>query len=424
MPAEGPTRVRWIVFALACAVSWVLYLHRYSWGLIKADFRADNPDLDDTAIGWLDGAFFAAYAVGQVPGGLAGDIFGPRGILAVMIIIWSAMVGAVGWTSGFWRLFGVRSAFGLAQAGAYPIVAKMTRNWFPLTVRTSVQGIVAAFGRIGAACSSVIIATLLMGILGFSWQNTLLIITVPGLFLAAAFWAMARNSPAEHPWSNQIEQELVSGGASATSAGQPVRLFLGVGALCNLGMLLLYAFASTFQDQLYVNWIPSFLKDARGMDDTEMGLFAPLPLIGGAIGGILGGFLNDYLIRTWGNRRWARSVVGLTGKLVAAGLIYLSFQVPDGRIAMIVLLMARVFGDWSLPTQWGATTDMGGRAAGTLFGLVNTIGSVGGFVAGPVLGYLKQYYGWEGLFVGVVAASVVAGLTWLFIDCTRKVVSD
>ena len=27
------------MFALACAVSWLLYLHRYSWGVIKPAFR-------------------------------------------------------------------------------------------------------------------------------------------------------------------------------------------------------------------------------------------------------------------------------------------------------------------------------------------------------------------------------------------------
>ena len=44
----------------------------------------------------------------------------------------------------------------------------------------------------------------------------------------------------------------------------------------------------------------------------------------------------------------------------------------------------------------------------------------GGFAAGPVLGYLKQVYGWEGLFLGVGAAYLTAALAWLFIDCTRR----
>jgi nitrate/nitrite transporter NarK len=189
-------------------------------------------------------------------------------------------------------------------------------------------------------------------------------------------------------------------------------------------MMLLYAFASTFQDQLYVYWIPSFLVKGRGLDTETMGLFTPLPLLGGALGSVLGGWLNDALIRSGWSRRWVRSGIGLTGKLVAGVLVVVSVFVPYGWLAMVVLLAARIFGDLSLPTQWGAVTDMAGRASGTVFGLVNAIGAAGGFVAGPVLGYLKQHHGWEGLFLGAAVMCVVAALTWLFIDCTRRLVPD
>jgi nitrate/nitrite transporter NarK len=195
-------------------------------------------------------------------------------------------------------------------------------------------------------------------------------------------------------------------------------------ALLSMAMMLLYAFASTFQDQFYVYWLPSFLVEARGLDDKMMGLFAPLPLLGGALGGVLGGILNDVLIRRWGNRRWARSSVAFTGKFVAAGFVLVSVHVADGRLAVVVLLAARVFSDWSLPTQWAAITDMGGRAAATVFGLVNTVGALGGFVAGPVFGALKHHYGWDGLFAGVAVMCLLAALTWLFIDCTRRFVPD
>ena len=48
----------------------------------------------------------------------------------------------------------------------------------------------------------------------------------------------------------------------------------------------------------------------------------------------------------------------------------------------------------------------------------------GAFVAGPVLGYWKQYHGWEGLFLAVALIYLGAALCWLFIDCTRRLVGD
>jgi sugar phosphate permease len=67
---------------------------------------------------------------------------------------------------------------------------------------------------------------------------------------------------------------------------------------------------------------------------------------------------------------------------------------------------------------------MGGRAAGTLFGLVNMVGVIGGFAAGPVFGALQEAYGWDGQFFGVAAMCALAAISWLFIDCTRRLVSD
>jgi sugar phosphate permease len=458
--AARPTQVRWLIFVLIGATSWLLYLHRYAWGVIKPAFRAENPNLTDTQIGWLDSAFLATYAFGQVPGGLAGDLVGPRLVLGVSILLWSLTVAALAWTTGFWPLFGVRSAFGLGQAGVYPVMSQVTRHWFPVTIRTSVQGTVAALGRVGGACAPPIVAALLMYHLGLSWQASLVAIGLPGVLLAVAFWIVFRNSPQTHPWTNAAEQEVIEGprpafhleggekrpapatpeSADITAAPSPSIAmrptdppqtgrwsFEGLsgssgGAAMSVVMLLAYSFFSTFADMLYVFWIPSFLVDGKGLSTAEMGWFAPLPLLGGAAGGVVGGMLNDLLLHRTTRPRWARSGVALSGKSLAAVLIVASLAVSDGRLVMLLLLGCKFFGDWSLPTQWGTITDMAGKGAGTVFGIVNTVGSIGGFVAGPVLGYLKQNHGWDGLFLGVGVAYLLAALCWLFIDCTRRIV--
>jgi MFS family permease len=189
-------------------------------------------------------------------------------------------------------------------------------------------------------------------------------------------------------------------------------------------VLLLHSFTSTLPDMLYLNWIPLFLEEAKGLSKVQMGLFATLPLLGGALGGLVGGGLNDVLIRLTGNRRLARSAVGLTGKVVSGGLMAWAITLEDGRAVMCVLAASKFFTDWSLPTQWGTVTDIAGRAAGTVFGVVNTVGSAAGFVAGPLIGFLKQDYGWETLFFFMASVYVVSGLCWLGIDCTKPLVRE
>src|SRR2546430_2556559 len=132
-----PSGVRWGVFGLGCAISWLLYLHRYSWGVIRSDFRRDHPEVSAVDVGWLDSAFMATYAVGQIPLSIAGDVFGVRALMVGLVVLWSLSVALVAWLHGFWTIFAVRLAFGFFQAGAYPLLSKVTRTWFPSAYRTS-----------------------------------------------------------------------------------------------------------------------------------------------------------------------------------------------------------------------------------------------------------------------------------------------
>jgi sugar phosphate permease len=422
---EKATQVRWLIFGLACAVSWLLYLHRYAWGVIKPALKKEYPELDNEHLGYLDSLFQLTYAIGQVPGGLAGDVFGPRVVLSLSILFWSAAVAGLGWAGSLVGLGVVRGLFGLTQAPAYPALSKVTRGWFPLSIRTTVQGFVAALsGRVGGACASLIVATLLMGTLGFDWRTSLVVIGCSGVFLAVAVWLLFRNSPAEHPWTNQAEQALVSAGeVQSVGTGKPKVQFDPLTSL-TLGAMLAFAFCSTFVDQLFVYWVPQFLVEGKGMDTVEMGLYASLPLWGGALGGAFGGVLNDTLIRATGSRRWGRTSVALTGKGLAAVLLAVAVTMPDGRAAALTLLACKFFGDWSLPTQWGSITDVGGRAAGTVFGVVNMVGAAAGILAGPIIGRIVKTQGWEVLFFFLAGVFMASALCWLLIDSNRRLVTE
>jgi sugar phosphate permease len=422
--AARPTHVRWLIFALACATSWLLYLHRYSWGVVRPSFKADHPGMSDTEVGWLDGIFNLTYALGQVPGGLAGDVFGARSVLAVIILLWSLTVAALAWVRAPWAALGLRALFGLGQAGAYPVLNKATRSWFPLTIRTTVQGIITALGRLGGACASVVVASLLMHRLGLSWREALVVIALPGVLLAAAVWLVFRNGPRDHPRVNAAELHLIEGDEPPPAPGIRPRLRLRGAGGSTFVLMLVYAFFSTFADAFFVNWIPTFLVEGKHLSGLEMGFLAMLPLLGGAAGGTVGGILNDLLLRWTGRRRLARCTVAFTGKTLAAVLVALSVRAPDGRTAMLMLLACKFFCDWSLPTQWGTITDVAGRAAATIFGVVNMVGAVGAFVAGPIMGSLRQHGGWEGLFFGVAAAFLASALTWLFIDPTKRLLAE
>ena len=423
-PTRAATNTRWLIFGLACFTSFLTYVHRYAWGVTRP-YLMEETNLTPQQMGWLDSVFNLTYAFGQFPGGLLGDIFGPRTMIPLATLLWTVAVTAPAWTGGFWRLMVARLTFGATQAPAYPNLGKITQSWFPLSIRTTLQGFVASFsGRAGAALAPILIGTLLMGICGLSWQASLYVLAAVGVVYAVVFWWLFRNDPARHHWVNDAELRVIREGERGSSKSGKPKLNLTAANLFNLGIFMAASFCSTFADNLFVFYMPTFLVQEKGFSSIEMGIFASLPLFGGAFGGMCGGALNDVLIRVTGNRRLARSLVASTGKTVAAVLIAASLLVDDGRLIMLVLFCCKFFSDWSQPTWWGTVTDIGGRAAGSVFGMVNMVGSIGAFAAGPAMGAVLGDHGWTALFLFVGAVYILTALFWVCVNCTRRLVAE
>ncbi|MSR57233.1 MAG: MFS transporter [Planctomycetaceae bacterium] len=434
--AERPTQVRWLIFALACGMSFLLYLHRYTWGFIRVELQREF-DWDAPTMGWLDSAFNLTYAAGQIPGGILGDWYGPRKVLVVMSLVWSLAMGGMALARGFYPLAAVRAVFGLAQAGCYPNLSKVTKVWFPLSERTAVQGWVASFfGRMGGAASFILVGTLMLGTWHLPWRTALGWLAVLGLAFVALFVLLFRNSPRQHPFSNAAEAELVTTGdpSAAIAARSAIRWRL-VFRNRYVWALLFQQFTCAFVDNFFSNWLPTFLTEVKHVEMAKSGWMSALPLVGGALGGMLaGGLLQSWLIRRTKNRRWSRSAVGLVGNLLAGVCLYTSLLFENSTAIVVCFFCLKFFADWAQPTCWGAATDMGGRNSASLFALVNTSGSLAGFAAGPAMGYTIQWFGrefgtgepndpagWTALLVGIGIVYVLSALSWLFIDCTQTI---
>lgn len=415
-------RQRLLVLGLAGGVSFTLYLHRYAWSMVKPAVQAEFPDLTAERLGWLDAAFSAAYALGQVPAGVAGDWLGPRVVLSAILLGWSAALVGVATAKGFTALCVGRIVFGLTTAGCYPNLGKVTRAWFPAHVRTTVQGVVASLsGRAGGACASLLVGSLLMAGLGLSWRAALVTIALAGMTLAALFWLLFRDRPAA---SDGDALSVSAGDRAAQNLAANWRLSRRPAAWFAFAALLGQVFCATFADNFFAFWLPTYLSSEANFSLAQSGLYSSLPLWGGALGGLCGGALNDLAARLLGNRRWGRSLVGSVGQALAAGLIVATAGSSDGAVVMWTLLAAKFFIDWSQPTTWGAITDMAGPAGGAVFGVVNATGSVGAFLAGPLMGRVIDQHGWPVLFYGVAAVYLAGAVCWLAVDCTQALVEE
>jgi len=425
-PAK-PTNVRWAVFGLACATSWMLYLHRYAFALIKPELVKEW-DLDKVQLGLLDSAFAVNLTVFQVPFGIAADVWGVHLVLPGLIMLWCVGLGMHASASSPTGLWYARAIFGMGQSAVYSTLSRIAQTWFPSRIRTTLQGVAAiSAGRLGGMCSYLIFGSLLLGLLKFDWRTATYVFVGAGVVLAIVFAIVFRNSPRDHPLVNAAEAEMIDGMASAP---KPVRMTfvellrsIRPRGLLNLLVLAFQTILSTVADNIYSNWIPLFLWEVHQLKSEAMGIYSSLPLLGGAIAGVIGGVLNDLFIAWTGSRRWSRSFVAFIGKGLAAVLLLTALAWSHNPYLFCGFLFAvKFFGDWSLATSWGVVTDIGGRATASVFALNNATAGVFLIFTPPVIGYLAQHHGWPTVFVTVAVIYAVCALSWLAIDCTIPVV--
>lgn len=432
---DRPTNVRWLMFALACMTSWFLYLHRYTWNFIRPELKSEY-DFSNTQLESIYTAFSITYGLGQIPSGIICDFFGPHFFLGVIIALWSLMLMSFGSAGSIGGFSGIRMIFGATQAGCYPSLSKVTRLWCPLKTRTIAQGIIASFfGRSGGAMSSIIMATLLMGLLGLNWRTALVVMGGVGLLFAGLFLWLYRNEPENDPRVNDAELELILEGEVPTKEGprvMPIRRALRNPSLL---VLILQQTMNAGADGIYTFLMGSYFREAKNIDDVAIaGLLVSLPLWGGALGGVAGGFVNDGLIHLTGSRRWSRAIAGFSGKFVACIMMFIAISQTSGLAAAWCLFVVKFFTDWTQPTVWGTCTDMGGRYSATVFSIINTSGSVGGIITVPIFGIVLDRYtrteliegvqqsvtNYTPVFVIVAGMYLVSAFCWFFINCTNS----
>jgi sugar phosphate permease len=431
-----PTKIRWLVFALACATSWMLYLHRYTFNFIGPALTREYGYTPEQ-VGAMFGLFYVTYGAVQIPAGLACDIRGTRLFLAVSVCLWSLAIALFGTTGNVRALTALRLFFGGAQAGAYPALAKISRSWFPRSVRTTMQGVVATTsGRLGGAMSPIVMATLLMGYGGLSWRAALWVMAGAGILFAVGFTLLFRENPEGDDRVNDEERALVAEGESAGESSLSARPSLPWRQALrswSLGALSIQQAFAAGADAIYVYLMGPFFLDRYGVDIKSAGLYASLPLIGGAIGGLAGGWLNDRARGLLGVR-WGRSAVGFTGPVVASLLMLVVTRQPSALAAGLGLLAVKFFVDWNQPTTWGAASDLGGRFTGTAFAIVNTAGTITSVLCPPlfgrilhastteamVAGKLVQQVNYGPLLAVIAAIYAACGVTWLAIDCRQR----
>jgi len=408
-----PTRARYVVTAFAVALAVITYIDRVGISVASPTISKEL-GLTRVQMGWALAAFGWAYALFEIPGGWLGDRIGPRRVLMRIVIWWSFFTAATGWAWNSVSLIVTRALFGAGEAGAFPNLTRVFTTWLPVKERERAQAVLWLATRISGAFTPLLVALLISNI---GWRRTFELFGVIGVIWAALFYRWYRDTPAEHPSVNQAELALLPPATETAIAhtGVPWGLIFSnphVWLLSIQYMCLAYGW------WFYINWLPTYLRDARGTSVTFGALLAGLPLLLGGAGCLVSAYLIPRLTAQFDSVSIARRIVAVIGFVGASTCIVIFTGINDPVRAMFVLGMAGFFNDFVMPAAWASTMDIGGRYAGTVSGAMNMMGSIAGASSVTVVGYLLFWTGdnWTLTFYISAAIYLVGAICWLALD--------
>jgi sugar phosphate permease len=384
----------------------VSYLICYVDRMVMASaipFIAVDLQLSPMAMGQVLSAFFAGYALMQIPGGLLADRFGPRGVLTTSIALWSIMTALTGMASGLVALLAIRVLFGVAEGPFPSAVSKAVSQWFPTRELSRTTGLMIAATATGASVAPLFVVAL---IVNWGWRSVFYSLFVPGVLLALVVCRYITNSPAESRRVTPQELKDYDGDLSRQQVPLKATLLQSLRTPAVLWCAASYFFLSLTNWGL-LTWLPTYLLQARGFSAEKMGYFAAIPNLAAAVGFALGGYVCDKYFRH--NMRLLIAI----GAAVSGSLTYFAATAPSGEWAVVYFAAALFASGFAItPVLTLPLVLVPKHAVGGTFGIVNTAGQLAGFFSPLLIGYLLKVT--DGNFRIVLYCLVASSLTAIF----------
>jgi len=401
-------KLRWII-AGWLTLSTILNLVDRQTLSILAPLLRDKFHMSPQDYANIVSAFLISYAVMYTVGGRFVDWIGERVGMAACILWWSICAMLTSLAQGFWSLGIIRFLLGLGEPGNYPAALRATTRWFPKAER----GLPIALFSSGSAVGNIIAPPMIAGLmLLWGWRAAFIIPGALGLvWLVVWLWIyrlpehLPGISPEELAW---IRNENSQGVASASASG-PQRW----GDLLkdrNVLALVLCRLVSDPVWYFYIFWIPEYLTRERGFSLAEIGLYAWIPFVAGAVGGMVGGRASDRLVHAGVSPARARTrVLYISAAIAPLGMLTGKVHTAAMAIALIAV-MAFVVYSWFINTAALIPDLFSEKVVGSVLGLMGTAGSAGAVVFTFLVGFLLTHYSYTAVFLLAGSMHLLASL--------------
>ncbi|MBK3478370.1 MFS transporter [Pseudomonas sp. MF6751] len=398
-------------------ISYVFnYIDRTSISVAALTMNEDI-GLTSSQFGYGAGILFLGYCLFEVPSNLILYRVGARLWISRIMISWGLVSAAMVFASGPMSFYILRFMLGVAEAGFFPGVAYYLSCWFPSKYRAQIIGwfliAIPASSFIGAPVSALLLN--LDGVLGLAgWKWMFLIESLPCVVLGFFVAKLLADSPGKASWLNPHERELVVRLVANEQRVKPATNMRSV--LSDIRVWILSGIYLGFSIGSYgvQVWLPQIIKQ-ENFSNVAVGFLTAIPYLCAVVVMIAWAAYVDKNGRRIKNVMLTCVIAGL-GFFVSFLTQSFVFSLVGLTIALVGVNAARaVF--WAIPSRYL----VGVAAAGGL-ALINSIGTLGGFLGPWIMGWLKEETGNFTAGLAVMAACLfIAGLLALIL---QKIASE
>jgi ACS family tartrate transporter-like MFS transporter len=366
----------------------VNYLDRVNVSFANLRMSADL-GFSDPVYGLGVGMFYLTYVLFEIPGAIIVERWSARKWIARIMISWGIVTMLTGFVHTAGQFYAARFFLGAAESSFFPGMIVYLTHWF--CARDRSRAIACLYAANPAAA---LIGSPLAGwLLGVHWQSLagwrwlFILEGIPAVVVGILTYFYMTDRPVEATWLPHDERDwLVSELQAELRAKKKIRNYTIMDAFCDLRILrLILAYFLALTGALgTIYWIPTFVKRLSGFPNRTVTSLLLIPALMGIAGMLINGWHSD---RT-AERHWHSAI-----PLVAAGLMFglLTAFRQEVPLAIACLLLGSGFLYAYFPTFWAIPTMMlSEAAAAATFGLINSIGQLGGFVGNYAIGLLND----------------------------------
>jgi len=382
------------------------YIDRYVLAAVepqiaRAFFGGAASDAETLAkTGSLATAFIVSYMLAAPLFGWLADRMNRWVLIGASVAVWSLATGASGLAGTFGLLLLARCFVGIGEAGYGPAAPTLISDLYPVERRGAVLSWFYMAIPVGSALGFAIGG--LIGPMHASegWRWAFYAVTPPGLLLAALCF-MRRDPPrgVSDPGSGESRKARLS--------DYRVLLRNRSFVLDCAGMT-----AMTFAIGGVSFWMPRYLTEVRGLDESAKLMFGGIVVVTGLSATLLGGIAGDALRKRFSGSYFLVSGVAM---IVACPFLLLMLWTPFpwAWIFLFVACFFLFFNTGPTNTILANVTHPSMRA--TAFALnILVIHLLGDAISPPLLGAVGGSAGWEVAFGVVTAVMALAGVLWLW----------